>query len=520
MTLSTSATSDLSGGRWRTVVTIVLLVVTGKGLAFIREAFVASQLGASSLSDGYYLALAMPTVIYSLGALPFSMWVTARLAALKGSGASEEVATFYTRVFVLVVGLSIAVGLAVIATADTLVRLYAPGLDGERLAQAVTLTRIGAVAIPALGAQAVCNGRLFAQGRFLPVYVWLVVGSLVGLGVVVWLTPHYRATGAVWAFVAAAWASIMGPLVLARAPASSTREGASLIWVDDLGVSVVYRALVMQIYFQASLLLIYGFGSTLPVGELSAALFGSKIQTAVYETIVVTAGVLVFPRIAHLLQVLDHVAVRTTMLRALSWLLPATAGLVVLLITCRREIVALIYERNAFDDRAVDVVSSALLGYAPGIVGLTLVEIFHRTMVLRGRLGGYLIVFSGALTLNWQCCHFLSSRFGVAGLTLSSSLGVLFAGIGLIIYASHRLESMDIRQISLLLLRTTAAAGLTFIVLTTLHAGLIKHSSFWGQIITVLGSAVVAATILTLALLVFGHRWHVAAPSGSQTGLG
>jgi putative peptidoglycan lipid II flippase len=289
-------------------------------------------------------------------------------------------------------------------------------------------------------------------------------------------------------------------------PAASN-EG--LVWADDLSVYVVYRALVMQLYFQASLLLIYGFGSTLPAGELSAALFGSKIQTAGYETLAVTAGVLVYPRIAHLLQTRDHAAVEATMMQALSWLLPATAALVVLLITCRQEIVALVYERHAFDERAAQLVAAGLLGYAPGIIGLTLVEIFHRTMVLRGRLTGYAVVFSGALILNWLCYRFFVPILGVLGLTISSSVGVLAAGTGLVVYASRRLESMDTKRMLLLVVRTAAAAGVALVVLTGLHANGVIRPSHIAEIVTVAENGVAAATILTLALLALGHRWRV-----------
>jgi putative peptidoglycan lipid II flippase len=499
--------SDSVDGRWKTVVTIVLLVVTAKGLAFIREAFVASELGASSSSDGYYLGLAMPTVIYSLGALPFSMWVTARLAALKDSGPSAQASSFYLRSLLLVLALGIVLGLLLFETAGTLVRLYAPGLEGRRFEHAVVLSQIGLLAIPALGIQAVCNGRLFADGRFLPVYVWLVIGGLVGLAAVVILTPTYGAAGAVWAFVAAGWSSIVGPALLARVWVSSPVRGRNLRWADDLGASVVYRALIMQLYFQASLLLIYAFGSALPEGELSAALFGSKIQTAVYESLAVTAGVLVYPEISRFLQISDHLGVRRTMMKALNWLVPATAGIIVLLITCRAEIVTLIYQRKAFDDHAARLVAAAVTGYAPGIVGLTFVEILHRAMVLRGRVKGYAIVFSAALLLNWICYYVLVPILGVLGLTLSSSVGVLAAGAGLLSYASKRLTSMDTGQVVRLVGRTTVAAGLTLAVLMAIHARLLIQSSSLARLATVAATGAATAVILSTVLLALGHRW-------------
>ncbi|HTP52067.1 MAG TPA: lipid II flippase MurJ [Anaeromyxobacteraceae bacterium] len=494
--------------RWKTLPVIIALVGAGKGLSFLREAFVASQLGASASSDGYYLALAMPTLVYSLGALPFSMWVTARLSALRGLHASQQAASFYSRVVMLGFGAGAVLALALAATAHIVVSLYAPGLDPARLDEAASLTRIGALAIPALALQAICNGRLYADGRFLPVYVWLVISSIVGLGVVVVSTPHYGAAAAVWAFVAAAWTSIVGPIAMTRPTLMSPTAGTAPDWVEDLGVSVVYRALVMQVYFQACVMLTYGFGSTLPTGELAASQFGSKVQNAMYESLVVTAGAFVYPQIAHFLQKSDYAAARRTIVQALNWLLPATAALVVLLITCRREIVALIYERHAFDDRAAQLVGAALLGFAPGMIGLTLVEIFHRTMVLRGQLKGYVLVFGGALAVNWLCNHLLVPRLGVFGLTLSSSLSALVGGIGLLAYASRRLGVMD-RQMLLLIIRTAIATGLALAAVTLLHGTMGIGASSLAELVTVAVSGVAVGLIVLVALLALGHRWQL-----------
>jgi len=507
---------DQVGARWRTVGTMLLLVVFGKGLAFLREAFVASQLGASASSDGYYLALALPTLVYSLGALPFSMWVTARLATLRDPNTGDNSAAFYSRMLGLVIGIGAILAGALVVGAKTFVHFYAPGLDPERLNQTGTLTQISALAIPALGAQAICNGRLFSDGRFVVVYAWLVISSVVGLGVVIGFAPQYGAAAAVAAFVAAAWASIVGPLILTRPRLWTKHPSPSVVWEEDLRYNVVYRALVMQLFFQGSIMLVYGFGSMLPPGEVAAALFGNKVQNALYEIVAVTAGVLVYPQIARLIQARDAQGVKSTIMNSLEWLLPLTAGLVVLLIVCRTEIVALIYERKRFDARAVDLVSAALFGYAPGVVGLTLVEILHRTMVLRGRLKGYLVLFSAALGCNLLACLILVPTIGVAGLTFASSLGVLVASGGFIWYAARRLESFDSKEAILLVTRTTFAAVFTLLVLTPVHHLMQGNSSLWHQVLTVGGVGLATACLLTGVLLALGHRWRTGVPMNAR----
>jgi putative peptidoglycan lipid II flippase len=495
-------------GDSRTAITVVAFVLVAKGLAFLREAFVAYELGASASSDAYYLAFALPIVLYNLLALPFSLWVTARLTATV-SEQNDSAAVFYRRalMFVSIVGALLALG--VVAAAATLVTIYAPGLTGDRIAHAASVTRIGALAIPALAIQAVSNGKSFARGRFTAAYAWLALSGLVGVIVVIGLTPRYGPVGAVSAFVASAWTAALGGLWAARAGAGAPRP----IGVDtvetDFGVGVVYRAAVMQVFFQGSLLLTYAFGSGLPPGEIAASLFGSKVQVALYETLVVTAGVLVYPRLTELLRRGEDRAAWDAVVRALTWLLPVIAVVIVLLITCRSEIITLIYKRKAFDAHAVTLVSEAVLGLAPGILGLTLVEMLHRALVLRGRLLGYVGVFGGALVVNWVASRVLVPRLGVLGLTLGSSVGVIAAAFGMVVYAGRRLDTVRTLEIATLAARTLLAAGLSLAILVPLRATIGAPASTMEQIALVAISAIAAVGVVWVAMTLLGHHWPV-----------
>jgi putative peptidoglycan lipid II flippase len=215
-----------------------------------------------------------------------------------------------------------------------------------------------------------------------------------------------------------------------ESPADSSTEG-------TLGPDVAYRALVLQVFFQGNGLLVYSFASQLAPGDIAATLFAGRIIMAVYETIVLTAGVLVFPRIARFMHMRDDTAVDRAVTDALRRLVPAAVAFMVLLALFRGDLVGIIYQRRAFDERAAALVSQALLGYAPYILGTTIVELLHRAMVLRGRLMGYLAVFGGALLVNLIASVALVSRagLGVLGVSLASAIGVLAAGAGLWIYA-------------------------------------------------------------------------------------
>jgi putative peptidoglycan lipid II flippase len=489
---------------------VVALAVLAKGFAFLREPVIAAAFGAQSSADAYYLAVSVPFFFYNLLGVPFSLWVTARLAAVSGgaAGAADAAGMFYRRSLSWGFGASalLALGLAFLSRA--VVRGYAPGLEGEHLEQATALARLGAVALPALVLQAVCGGRLFAEHRFTTVYAWLGVGGLVGLVGVLLLTPVYGPGGAVLAFTATWWTAGLGLLVHAHRPVTAASTTPGLPWGEDLGAGVAYRALAMQLFFQGNGLLVYNFASRLATGDIAAALFAGKIIMAIYETIVLTAGVLVFPPIARFVHEGDDGAVGRAVMQALNWLVPMTVAFVVLLAVSRTDLVTLIYRRRAFDARATALVSQALLGYAPYVVGTTLVEILHRAMVLRGRMTGYLLVFGAALLVNWIACEVFVPRLGVMGVALASSVGVLAAGVGLWAYAHRRLPHVEAQPIALLIGRTLAAAAVALVVLASLQARIPPPTSVVGRLLLLLGDALSAGTVFGGILFLLGHRWH------------
>jgi putative peptidoglycan lipid II flippase len=486
---------------------VVALAVLAKGFAFLREPVVAALFGASASADAYYVAIGLPFLLYNLLAVPFSLWVTARLAAVDREAPGEAPRIFYRVTLWWGFAASVLVALGLAALSRPIVRGYAPGLEGARLDEAAALARLGAVALPALVLQAVCGARLFAEQRFSSVYAWLGVGGLVGLAGVFLLTPVYGAGGAVGAFIAMWWTAGLGLLALSQQRRIAASSVAAVPWGEDLDVGVAYRALAMQLFFQGNGLLVYSFASRLATGEIAAALFAGRIVMAIYETIVLTAGVLVFPRIARLVHEGDGGAVGRAVMQALNWLVPVTVAFMVLLVVSRTDLVTLIYRRRAFDARATALVSQALLGYAPYVVGTTLVEILHRAMVLRGRMGGYLLVFGGGLLVNGIACVLLVPPLGVMGVALAASVGVLAAGAGLWTYAHRRLPNLAAQPIALLIGRTLAAGSVALIVLASLRAHIPPPGSVVGTLLLLLGDALTAGTVFGGLLFLLGHRW-------------
>jgi putative peptidoglycan lipid II flippase len=490
--------------RW-TGPAVILLIVGAKGLAFIREAVIAAQLGTSAASDHYYVAFAIPTILYNLGAVPYALWITARLASAR----TDVEARLYRSATLLVIAVGVAVAAVILAATTLLISVVAPGtLDGAEQASVITSTRIGALATPALAWQAIANARLFAEGRFTVAYAWVAAGGLVGLAVVGISVPAYGASGAIAGFVTGYWSAALGAAWSAarhRAGSSRPDSGAPL---PLYGRQVVACAVVMQTFTQGMLLLAYVFGSRLPAGQLAATMFAGKVQVALYETLIVTAGVLVFPRIVRALRNNETERAWSIMTGALQWAVPTVTLLAVVLVVFRLDIVTVVYQRRVFDGGATTLVSTALLGLAPGLIGLTLVEIVHRGLVLRGRVSGYALILGTALLVNWVFCVAMIPRLGILAVTLGGSLAAVIAGLGLVADAARRIHAArKLLPLVALAARSATAAVVTFAVLKVAYAVVSEPQTWEWQFVRLAVGGVLATAVFAGVLTMLGHQW-------------
>jgi putative peptidoglycan lipid II flippase len=129
--------------------------------------------------------------------------------------------------------------------------------------------------------------------------------------------------------------------------------------------------------------------------------------------------------------------------------IPASVGLMLL----REPIIAIIFERGAFDAHSTELVSWALLWFAAGLVGHSVVEIVSRSFYALHDTKTPVIIGVGAMTLN----VFLSLGFSAlfrhigwaphGGLALSNSLATTLEMILLLVLMSRRLNGLEGKRI-------------------------------------------------------------------------
>ena len=180
--------------------------------------------------------------------------------------------------------------------------------------------------------------------------------------------------------------------------------------------------------------------------------------------------------------------------------LPASLGLILL----RKPLIVLLYQRGEFDSRSTELVAWALLWYAVGLVGHSVVEIVSRAFYALHDTKSPVFIGIGAMSLNVVFSYAFSALFVRIGWLppvvqdLANSLATALEMLGLLYLMRRRLNGLEGRDI--LLGGIQAVAGTTVMALG-LWFWLLQTTNLpdWQGVI---GGVAIGAGLYTLMMLV------------------
>jgi len=160
--------------------------------------------------------------------------------------------------------------------------------------------------------------------------------------------------------------------------------------------------------------------------------------------------------------------------------LPASVGLMLL----REPLVSLLYQRGEFDERAVQIVSWALLWYAAGMVGHSIMEILTRAFYAQHDTKTPVIIGTVAMGLNVLFSITFARVFESigwmphGGLALANSFATALEATALFIVMRKRLKGIEGSHILRGVIPSTIAAlAMSISILGWLYFG--KSLSMW-----------------------------------------
>jgi putative peptidoglycan lipid II flippase len=388
--------------RAASVVMVGMALSSLTGLA--ATILISRAFGTSSLLDSFSAANRLTEILFNLmagGALAsaFVPTFTGFLARDDRPGA-WRLASSIANLIILLLG---AASLLAAAFAPALVQyVLAPGFrDPEQIQLTVLLLRIMLFSPVIFALSGLLMGILNAQQHFaMPALAPACyrLGQILGL---VLLVPRFGIVGLAWGVVlgSALHLAIQVPALI-RIPTvyhatlglkeASTRLVGALMLPRLLGVGVV------QLNFLVNTILASG----MPEGSLAAITLAFALMIMPQAVLAQSTGIAALPTFSAQVARGEQSAFRGAIadtLRGLVFLsLPASLGLIML----REPIVGLLLQRGAFTAESTQMVAWALLWYAAGLVGHSLLEIAARAFYALQDTRTPVLVGAAAMGLN------------------------------------------------------------------------------------------------------------------------
>lgn len=414
-------------------------------LGFARNALLAYFYGAGDTLDAYFLAFRLPDFFFNLlffGA--FSAGFVPVFIKLKNQDPSRawklanDVLNLTLIVFVIF-------GAVFFVAAPWVLKLIAPGFEGEKLKLAVTLSRIMFLQPIFLGISVVFSGILQSTHRFLAYALAPVFYNLgIIFGILV-LAQKLGPVGLAWGVVAGALLHMLVQYPAAKhsgfnyRPVFSLKENS----IRDIFHIIVPRSLSL-ILAQLNLVVMAGLASFLGSGRVSVFSFANDLNGLVLGVVAVPLGVAVFPVFSELASKNRFQEMGEMFMKTLRRLMFVMIPAAVLFFVLRAQIVRLTLGYGRFD-WADTVMTIETLGFF--LIGLVfqgmLAIILRGFFALEDAKTPFWVLFFGVL-LSIAAASFLAPMMDVSALGLAMAAATIFNAIVLFFIFRRRIGSVSV----------------------------------------------------------------------------
>jgi putative peptidoglycan lipid II flippase len=438
--------------------TVMFAILLGQIAGLVRGILVARAFGASPELDAFFAANRVSETLFLLvagGALGSAFIPTfTGLLAKDDRDSAWRLASSIANAVTLALSLLAAL---IAFFAPQVVRFaLAPGLstNPELFALTIALLRIQLISAVLFGLGGLIVGILNAHQFFL---VPALTPALYQLGIIfgaVVLAPSMGIYGLAWGVVIGAALYLLVQLPsLIKLMNASKRVYYFALGLQDANVRLVILLMgprligvaVVQLNFWVNTWL----ASQMASGSVSGLYYGFSLMLMAQAVIAQSVAIAAMPTFSaqHALGQQDEMrsSLASSLRGVILLALPASIGLILL----REPLIALLYQRGEFDENSVRIVSWALLWYAAGMLGHSIMEILTRafyaqhdtkTPVIIGTIAMLLnVVFSIGFAKLFQSIGWMPH----GGLALANSLATALEATALFIVMRKRLNGIE-----------------------------------------------------------------------------
>ncbi len=363
------------------IATVGGYTMASRALGFVRDILIAALLGAGPVADAFFVAFKLPNFfrrLFAEGA--FSAAFVPLFTRILGEEGEDAARRFSERTLSVLVAVLLFFCTAMQIAMPWAMYLFAPGFaaDPAKFDLAVELARIAFPYLLFISLVSQLGGVLNALDRFAaaaaaPILLNLcLILCLIGLGPVLETPGHALA----WGVFAAGIVQFLWLIEACRRAGMRFRLPRPRLtpWVRRLIARILPGAVgagVVQINLVIGIVL----ASLLPTGAVSFLYYADRVYQLPLGVIGIAVGTALLPLLSRQIRAGDEAGGAESFNRALEFSLLLTLPAAAALMVIPGPIVAVLFERGAFDAGSTAATAAALAAFAGGLPAFVLVKV-------------------------------------------------------------------------------------------------------------------------------------------------
>lgn len=411
----------------KSTIMIIVLTLMSKILAILRQSVLTFCFGASKVTDAFVIAQSIPNTLFSLVVAAIGISFIPEYNRLCRKNGNHSGIIFTNRVFQAVLFLALLFVFIVLIFTKQFVFLFASGFDKKTFSLTCSFVRISIFSLLFIGGYGVFSSYLKAKKCFFFATITGVAISLVEI-----LSCFIALNQSVmWLAYGITIATFIQFLIVFFA---SLNNGFSLIKDLHFFDTSIKRVILLSVPLfvsygidEINIIIDRTIASSFDNGSVSILNYSSNIVSLVNSVITVSFYTVLFSEVSKYVTNNDEIAVKKSITETLKntmlLLIPATVGLMVY----SKPIISLILERGSFTSKDTTLTAISLCLYALSIIPNGIRMITQTYFYSYGKTKFCMYVGIGAVIINIIGNIILSKIWGIFGLAISSSVGVMFS---------------------------------------------------------------------------------------------
>ncbi len=464
----------------KSILTVGGWTMVSRVLGFVRDLLIANFLGAGMVADAFFVAFKLPNLFRSLFAEgAFNVAFVPLFSEQLESKGRESARRFAEEAFSALFYIVLAFTAVAEAAMPLFIMIQAPGFVEEpaKFDAAVVMSRITFPYLLLVSLNSLQSGVLNSMGRFAAAALTPVLLNVTMIAALFAFTPLF---GGNYGYALSAGVTAAGVFQLVWLIWHTRRAGVPL---GLRGVSSVLknrseelRLLMKRILpgvfgsgiYQINLFLDTLFVSFLTTGAVSWLYYANRLYQLPVGIIGAAIGTALLPILTRQLKSGETDQARRSLNRALEFALlasvPSMAGLIVL----AEPVIAVLFERGAFDATATAKTAVALCAYAAGLPAYILTKTLAPVFYARGDTVTPVRIAAWALGLYVGLCAAFLPAFGYVGIALATGI-VAWINVAQYVW---RIKKQHLHQTDALFWRRARSIILSGAVMTAVVYGL------------------------------------------------